>query len=339
MAEQIHLLSTLPLSPEQVENLRALSDRLEIQVLDAQQTQSISPEQWQPVEILYTFQTLPPVEEAPNLRWIQFYLAGVDEYLDHELLQRPELSVTTLSGGNAPQVAEHALGLLLALAHNLPAMFTDQASSKWSSRRLERYQPSELQGSTVGIVGYGSIGRQLAKLLQGFDCTVLASKRDLMQPEDPGYRQEGLGDPQAILARRLYPSKALGSMLKDCDFVVVCLPLNTETQGMIGSKQFRAMKASTYFVDVSRGGVTDHADLIEALDKGQIAGAALDVFPEEPLPSDSPLWELPNVIISPHVAGLSPHYGERAFGVLRENLSRYLEDRNLLNKVDFERGY
>lgn len=339
MSDQVHLLSTLPLSAAQIENLQALSPRLKVEVLDAQQNEGITQEHWQRTEILYTSQILPQADEAPNLRWVQFYLAGIDQYLENEVLHQPKLIVTTLSGGNAPQVAEHALALMLALGHNLPTMFTDQASSKWPTRRLERYQPRELQGSTVGIVGYGSIGRQLAKLLQSFDCTVLASKRDLMQMRDPGYHREGQGDPQTSLVRRLYPGKALSSMLKDCDFVVVCVPLTTKTRGLIGSKHFQAMKSHASFVDVSRGGVTDHTALIEALDNGLIAGAALDVFPQEPLPSDSALWEMPNVIVSPHVAGLSPHYPDHAFDLLKENLARYLENRELLNEVDFHRGY
>ena len=107
----------------------------------------------------------------------------------------------------------------------------------------------------------------------------------------------------------------------------------------MGSKQFQAMKSTAYFVDVSRGGVADHAALIEALNKGHIAGAALDVFPEEPLPADSPLWEMPNVLVSPHVAGLSQHYHQRAFELLKENLARYLEARDLLNVVDLTQGY
>lgn len=339
MSDHIYLLSTLPLTAEQVDSLQALSTRLEIHVVNAQQDETVSEEVWEQTEILYTYQALPLVGEAPNLRWIQFYLSGVDEHLDNELLHQPGLRVTTLSGANAPQVAEHALTLLLALGHKLPAMFADQASSKWAARRLERFQPTELQGSTVGIVGYGSVGRHLAGLLQSFNCTVLASKRDLMQLEDLGYRAKGQGDPEASLARRLYPSKALGSMLKDCDFVVLCVPLNSETRGLIGSKQFQAMKSTAYFVDVSRGGVADHEALIEALNKGQIAGAALDVFPEEPLPADDPLWEMPNVLVSPHVAGLSPHYDQRAFELLKENLTRYLEERELLNVIDLARGY
>jgi phosphoglycerate dehydrogenase-like enzyme len=128
-------------------------------------------------------------------------------------------------------------------------------------------------------------------------------------------------------------------MVKECDYVVVTVPLTAETRGMLGAKQLAAMKPNAILVDVSRGGVVDEGALASAIEKGQIAGAGLDVFAEEPLPADNPLWEMPNVLISPHVAGLSPHYVERAFTLFKENLRRYIAGEDLLNKIDLERGY
>ena len=338
MSESVEILSTLPLTEEQSADLLALSDKLLLRSISPVQNEPIPPEEWENVEVLYTFRDLPDQDQAPNLRWIQFYLAGIDDHIDSELLQRENLVATNLSGANAPQVAEHALALILALGHNLPAMFADQARNHWSSQRLERYQPHELQGSTVGIIGYGSVGQHLAQLLQSFNCTVLAAKRDLRQPSAAGYRAGEGPDPESLVAR-LYPAKAMGAMLKECDFVVLATPLTEETRGLVGAKQFAAMQAGAFFVDVSRGGVADHEALLAALDEGHLGGAGLDVFSEEPLPADSPLWEAPNVIVSPHVAGLSPHYAERAFELFKENLGRYLEGEELLNRVDLERGY
>jgi phosphoglycerate dehydrogenase-like enzyme len=188
-------------------------------------------------------------------------------------------------------------------------------------------------------VGYGSIGQRLARLLQSFNVTILASKRDLLAEGRADFQVDGQGDPQAELVRRLYPGKAVASMLKECDYVVVTVPLTAETRGLIGAKQLAAMKPSSFLVDVSRGGVVDHAALVQALEKGQLAGAGLDVFPVEPLPSDSPLWSMANVIVSPHVAGLSPHYVERAFLLFKENLRRYVAGEELVNKLDLEREY
>jgi len=273
------------------------------------------------------------------MRWIQFHLAGIEEHLDQPILRQVSVQATSLSGANAPQVAEHALALMLALGHHLPEMVADQSRNQWATQRSQRYVPKELLNSTVGIIGYGSVGQRLARLLQSFGVTVLASKRDLLKAQSTDYQVDGQGDPAADLPRRLYPGKALRSLLKECDYVVVTVPLTQETRGMLGAKQLSAMKPSAILVDVSRGGVVDQEALIHALEKGQFAAAGLDVFAEEPLPADSRLWDLPNVLISPHVAGLSPHYVERAFTLFKENLRRYVDGEELLNKIDLERGY
>jgi phosphoglycerate dehydrogenase-like enzyme len=228
---------------------------------------------------------------------------------------------------------------MLGYGHHIPEMLSDQREKYWSPERLERYVPHELFNSTVGIVGYGSIAQRLARLLQPFNVTILASKRNLLSESAVDFQIDDQGDPQAQLVRRLYPPQALKSMFKECDFVVVAVPLTPETKGMVGTQQLSALKESAILVDVSRGGVVDHIALADALTKKQFAGAALDVYPEEPLPADSPIWSLPNVIISPHVAGLSPHYTDRAFILFKENLRRYLAGEDLLNKIDLQRGY
>jgi phosphoglycerate dehydrogenase-like enzyme len=160
-----------------------------------------------------------------------------------------------------------------------------------------------------------------------------------MRPEDPGYTIPGLGDPAGDLFHRLYPYQAARSMMKECDYVVVSLPLTPETRGLIGANELSAMKPSAYLVAVARGGVIDQAALTAALQEKRIAGAALDVFAEEPLPSNSPLWKMPNVIVTPHVGGMSVHYNQRAINLLIENLKRYLTGAPLLNRFDAQRGY
>ena len=139
--------------------------------------------------------------------------------------------------------------------------------------------------------------------------------------------------------RRLYPAEALRSMARECDFLVVSVPLTPRTAGLIDAAVFDAMKPSAYLIDISRGGVVNHVDLIAALKDRRIAGAALDVFPEEPLPADSPLWKQPNVIVSPHISGNTPFYDERAVALFVENLRRYLAGETLLNRFDPELGY
>lgn len=338
MTEAVKVLITVPFEEELVAKLQERFPKLKISHQPILKGEKAPDEIWADAEVIYTFRELPEAELAPKLRWIQFYAAGVDDHIEHPLLKRENVQASTLSGGNAPQVAEHALALLLALSHNLPSMLADQSRNKWSTRRLKRFQPHELYGSTVGIVGFGSVGQQLARLLKSFNVTVLASKRDLATPEEVGYLISGEKD-EGPLAQRLYPGRVLRTLFKDCDFVVVSVPLTPETRGMIGAKQLSALKPSAFLVDVSRGGILDHEALIEALNNEKLAGAALDVFPEEPLPADSPLWAMPNVIVSPHVAGLSPHYEERAMALFIENMERYLAGNELLNKVELDRGY
>ena len=216
----------------------------------------------------------------------------------------------------------------------------NQSKSIWPEKRWEFYRQHELRGSTVGMVGYGSIGREIARLLVPFKVTMLAAKRDLRQLKDDGYIPDGLGDPEGDLFTRLYPIEALKSMLKECDFVVLALPLTPATRNLFSTEEFAAMKSSApYFIDLSRGGIVDLAALKEALEKKVIAGAALDVFPEEPLPANSPLWKLPNTIISPHVGGVSPQYNNRAVELFCTNIRRYLEKAPLFNRFDPEKGY
>jgi phosphoglycerate dehydrogenase-like enzyme len=199
--------------------------------------------------------------------------------------------------------------------------------------------PRELRGSTVGIAGYGSVGRQIARLLQPFGVSILAAKRDVMHPEDTGYTQDGLGDPGGDFFQRLYPVQAIGSMLRECDYLVVTLPHTPETHGLIGAAELAALRPGAALVDISRGGVVDQGALIQALQDRRLAGAALDVFAEEPLPANSALWKMPNVIISPHIAGNSPSYNERAVELFAENLHRFLAGLPLYNRFDAQKGY
>ena len=334
----ILVLITLPFPEPLVERLRAVAPNVQIHVHPAKTAEDLPEELLAEVEILYTISALPDPEMVPKLRWIQFHFAGVDHVADHSLLGSDK-QVTTLSGAAVPQIAEFALMCMLASGHRLPVMMKDSAETRWAKDRFKRYQPRELRGSTVGIVGYGSVGREVARLSRAFGASVLATKRNLKRLDDTGYTLNGLGDPDAELPDRLYPPQALPSMVSTCDFVVVTVPLTPETRGMVGESVFKRMKPTAYLIDVSRGSVVDHGALVEALNEKRLAGAALDVYPIEPLPESSPLWGMSNVILSPHVAGASEHYYERAAELFAENLHRYLAGRPLLNLYDPDRDY
>ncbi len=339
MSANIEVLVTINLSDGLVEKLKQVSPQLKLSVHPARRADEIPAEVWKRTEVLYTFNLLPEPDKVPNLRWVQFHSAGIDALLSSPLFQRTDILFTTLSGAAAPQMAEYVLMMMLALGHKMPQLHQHQARADWPRERWEQFLPFELRGSTVGIVGYGSIGRELARILQPFGMNILAAKRDAMHPADTGYVHEGLGDPEGVYFNRLYPIEALNSMLRQCDFVVVTVPLTEKTHKLIGEEQFKAMKPGSYLVDVSRGDVVDEKALLSALQENRIAGAALDVFVEEPLPPSSPFWKLPNVIISPHIAGISPMYKDRAVDLFATNLERYLNGSSLFNRFEPERGY
>lgn len=335
----LEMLITIPFSETEIQTIREVSPRLRVTVLPVREAREIAPEIWARTEILYTDRVLPAPEQVPALRWLQFHFAGIDFAIDAPLLQKPDLLVTTLSGAAAPQMAEYVMTMLLAFGRKLPDYIVTQPRAEWPRDRWERFRPTELRNSTVGLVGYGSIGREIARLLHAFGATVLATKREVMQPEDTGYIIPGLGDPGGDLFHRLYPPQALRSMLRECDFVVVTLPLTADTRGLIGAAELAAMKPGAYLIHVGRGGVIDPAALLNVLQERKIAGAALDAFTEEPLPPNSPFWKLPNVIVTPHIAGMSGLYNQRAVDLLVENLKRYVTGSPLLNRFNMQKGY
>jgi len=337
--DTIEVLITLQITENLVGRLSELSPRVHITVLPVQKPEEIAADVWSRVEVLYTNRVIPAIDQAPKLRWIQFHWAGVDHALEAPLINKPGVLATTLSGAAASQMAEFVVMMLLALGHRLPDLIAHQKRAEWPKDRWERFLPVELRSSTVGIVGYGSIGRQIARLLQPIGATILAIKRDAMNPHDTGYAPAELGDPEGDLTHRLYPPEAMRSMFKECDYVVIALPKTPKTAKLIGAEEIAALKPSAFLIDVSRGGIVDHAALIPALKDHKIAGAALDVYPEEPLPGDSPLWKLPNVILTPHISGNTAQYNERAIELFVENLRRYLASLPLYNIIDLEGGY
>jgi len=339
MVNKTRVLVTVSLSDELIKEIKSVSEGIEILHHPASTAEDVPEAAWQAANILYTLNVFPQAGQAPQLRWIQTFTAGVERLVGSPIYEAQNLLLTHMSGANAPQVAEHILTMMLALGHNLPRFFQLQAKNKWMQDKGHKYSPVELSGKAVGIVGYGSIGRQVARLVRGFGADVLAIKRDVMHPGDDGFIQEGFGDPEGDLFTRLYPPEAMRSMFSLSDFVVITVPLTSQTKGSVGKTQLAAMKPTAFLVDISRGGIVDHKALIEALEKGKLAGAALDVFPEEPLPADSPLWNFPNVIITPHVAGFSPAYNKRANKLFVENLRRYLAKEKLVNLVERDRGY
>jgi len=331
--EPIHVLVTLPFEAELIETLRNVSPQLVI----TQKTASSADELGDAItnaNILYAWTAVPNPHDAPNLRWIQFHNAGIDRLLDHPVYAESDIALTTASGIHSIQMAEYTFSQILAFGHHLPEMFEDKLASQWSENRWGRYKPTELYESTLGIVGYGSIGRQIAHIAQAFGMKILALKRDLRHLElEQSIPELNTADADGSIPDRIYPPEALHSMLSECDYVVLTVPLTPKTHHLIDMPALKAMKSTAVLINVARGPVIDEPALIEALRTGIIGGAGLDVFWEEPLPQESPLWKLPNVILSPHISGFSPHYDRRAVNLFAENLRRFIAGEPLLNQV------
>ena len=337
--ETRRVLITARFDPEWVARWQARWPALRFELHPTRHAEKIPLEVWREVEILYTFNTLPPPEWVPRLRWVQLHSAGADHVLEHPLFRSP-VEFTTASGVHAINIAEYVFAMALAWFHRLPRMLEWQARGQWppDRERWALFVPEELWGKTIGIVGYGSIGRQVARLAKAFGMRVLAMQRG-EDHRDHGFVFPGTGDPEGTLPDRFYTPAQLHEMLAESDIVVIAVPLTPETRGMFNEAAFRAMKRDAFLINIARGSVCEEPALIRALQEGWIGGAALDVFEQEPLPPEHPLWRLPNVLISPHVAGFTPRYDARAAQIFEENLARYMRGEPLLNRVDKARGY
>ena len=289
-------------------------------------------------EIVYAMNAAPDKVQAPDLRWLQVHSAGVN-HLTEKPIWESEIKITTTSGIHAPNIGQYVMAQILAFAHKVKRWYDYQLKHEWPEGRYEKFLPDELRGKTIGILGYGSLGREVARLTRGFGMTILATKRDAKSIIDPGYTVPGSGDPEGIMADRVYPTEATRSMVAECDYIVLTLPYTSRTHHIIDKDLLKAMKSDCFLVNVGRGKLIDEAALIRALENGWITGAGLDVFEQEPLPADSPLWSMDNVIISPHISGITPHYDDRAIEVFAENLRRYLNYEPLINLVDRDAGY
>ena len=260
---------------------------------------------------------------ARALRWLQQWGAGADWLLRHPQAAELGFILTNTSGIHAIPISEHIMGLLLTFARGLHRAACAQVRHEWMSHGQQSI--FELAGKTMLLVGVGAIGARTAAVATAFGMRVLGIRRD---PSAGAPGVAGMYGPERLL-----------DLLPETDFVVLTVPLTRETYRMIGERELRAMKRTAYIVNIGRGGTIQESVLVRALQEGWIAGAGLDVFEVEPLPADSPLWSMENVIITPHYAGATPAYDERALEILLDNLRRYQAGEPLRNVVDKKIGY
>jgi phosphoglycerate dehydrogenase-like enzyme len=262
--------------------------------------------------------------QASSLRWYQQWSAGADWLLRHPEAAEADFVLTSTSGIHAIQITEHIFAFLLAFARELPQALEAQRHQRWVP--IDHHEGVfELAGKTMLLVGVGAIGERTAQVATALDMRVLGVRRD---------PTVGVPGVDAMVG----PDRLL-DLLPQADVVVVTVPLTEETRGMIAERELRAMNSTAIIVNIGRGGTIEEEALARALREGWIAGAGLDVFETEPLPQESPLWDLENVIITSHYAGLTPHYHERALEIFLDNLERYAAGRPLRNVVDKDLGY
>ncbi len=259
------------------------------------------------------------LERAEKLRWVQVTSAGVDRLPLRELQHRG-IVLTNARGMHGDTIADHVMALILAHTRQLSLRFENQKQRRWERGGSSR----ELAGSTMGVIGLGGIGSKVARRAVAFGMEVAGTRRSGV--ETPG-------------VRRVVAPERIMDLLPVCEYLVICCPLTPRTEGLIGEEELSVLPAGAYLVNIARGAIVDESALIDALQGGHLGGAGLDVFREEPLPPDSPLWDMDNVHITPHVAGQQANYAVKAAGRFAENLRRWQQGEPLKWVVDFDLGY
>ena len=279
--------------------------------------------------------TADQLQPAHKLRWIHSTAAAIHQLMIPEIINS-DIVVTNARSVHGPVVAEHVLALMFALAKRLPTATHMQQKHEWGQEAMTREQPPirELRDSTLGLIGVGSIGGHVAAVAASIGMRIFAVRAnpekgiDWLRPDDPTRSQH-----------RVYGPQDLDRVLAEADFLVISAPVTAATQHMIGAQELAGMKRDAYLINVARGALIDEPALVEALRAKRIGGAALDVFAEEPLPPTSPLWDLDNVLITPHSAGISHKLWERQYALFSQNLSRFLNGAPLIGVVNKKAGY
>jgi phosphoglycerate dehydrogenase-like enzyme len=303
--------------PEAIRELQSVSP--DIKVVSAERDQLLK----EVTDADAIFGTISPqlFQVAHRLKWVQIYSAGVETYRFPEFIHS-DVILTNCKIIQGPEIADHALALLLALTRDLNKIIPTRPKQEWAKAI---YHPLELRGKTAVVIGVGGIGSQIAQRAAAFGMKVIG-----VDPKDIPINP--------YVSRMIYPDK-LDSVLPEADVVFVSAPHTPQSEGMMGAKQFQLMKKGSYFIAVSRGKLYDTQALVKALDERRIAGAGMDVTNPEPLPKGHPLWNFDNVIITPHIAGQSDGIDARRMELIKDNIARFLKGEPMLNVVDKMKGY
>ncbi|KAK5627569.1 hypothetical protein RRF57_003284 [Xylaria bambusicola] len=309
---------------------------------------NVTDEDWEEVTVLLTGPRLPTIKEAPKLQLVHLQSAGANYVLENPLFKDTKIPFCTANGVAGPQIAEWVICTYLAYQHRIPHYLDNMRDGYWE-RRSGPMEITDVVSQRIGILGYGSIGRQVARIATAMGMEVYAyTNRPRPTPEsrrDHSWHPPGLGDPEGSLPSRWFsgttPAELGGFLSSGLDLLVVAVPLTPETRGMLGAAQLKLLAGKkTYVSNIGRGPTIVTDDLVAALNEGWIRGAALDVTDPEPLPKGHPLWGMNNVIITPHVSGNSKSYTARLLAILDVNLEKLSEGKtDFINQVSRKRGY
>jgi phosphoglycerate dehydrogenase-like enzyme len=279
----------------------------------------------------------------PSLRWLALVGAGVEHLRKADPWARG-ITVTNGSGLHGTAIAEYTLSQMLFFSQNTAARERSQIEGAWPAAWTDAWLAllgGSLRGKAITIVGYGSIGREIARLARAFGMRIFAVKADPTAKADRGYTPAGLGDADGSIPERIVATKQLGELFAESDFAVLALPYTPATDKVVDAAAIAALPSRAVLINVARGRVLDEDALADALRRGAIRGAVLDVATAEPVPADSPLWSVPNLVLTPHVSAINDPKGwwGLVVGLMRENLARYAARRELMNTVNGAAGY
>lgn len=337
------ILSTLPLSAAAIRGLKKAAPGHRIVVRPVKSYAETDEALDESVKILFTNYAPTTLERASRLEWVQLASVGINHLANSPLLASEEVLLTNARGTMSGPLAEFTLGAMLSLARDFPQAHRLQVQKKWihNNDRLAHFPAVELRGRTLGLLGYGSVAEEIARLARAFGMKIAAlatgtsNKKKEKRYVPPALRKYRMAPPDKFYAGL----KSLPGILRESDFLVNCLPLTPSTRGLIGSKELKLMRPGSFLINVSRGHIINEEDLQAALKQRIIAGALLDVFDEEPLPSSSPLYVAPGLVVTPHISGVFAGMVDAIVEMFRENLELFIAGKPLYNMVGRKRGY
>jgi phosphoglycerate dehydrogenase-like enzyme len=334
------ILSTVGLTPAEIGTLEQLGGGIEVVDRRCRSQAEMVEAAAGGCDVLFSFRAPDElIRRAPDLKWIQFLSAGADHVMKGELRARPGIVLTNASGIHSTPIAEYTIASMLAWSHGFHITLRAQVRREWKRNWDFMDSVDSLRGKTLGVIGYGSIGRETARIGQALGMTVLALKRNPDERRDIGWSPPGIGDPEGRIPLRWYGPEGYTEILRESDFITVTLPATPATHRVIGRAEIAAMRPHAYLVNIGRGDVIDQEALTDALREKRIGGAGLDVFEREPLEPESPLWGLENALLTPHMSGSFKGYTSACCALFTENLGRFVRAEPLVNVVDRALGY